>query len=652
MAKFCKNGLEINELKNVLRLQSQNESVTYAYLSHSVLKHMSDIFPANFLQIKSLFLDSCEIEILHRNTFSKLTFLEHLDLKDNKIVKLENNLFLQNKCLRYLILKNNKIKQVTFEFLNNMKAIRELDLSKNVILFFSYKRSRTLSTLRLDHNNFYDFENNNFPALTKLYLSNNKLKHLNRSMFNYFVRLKKLYLQNNSIETIADDAFYDLREICHIFLDSNNIKIISDRVFKKNGSLEVLDLSRNLIETIDENTFRSLNKLNLLYLHFNNLKLIHQNWFQSTENLRLLNLSNNEINEIDSYSFCALANLTEFILDNNRTSLIIKAGHFLHTINLTKISLKNSQIAVVHGNSFRNLSKLKYLNLDCNVLEYLPDDFINTVPTHVHLNLKNNKLQKLQRTAFIYGINIDKFDLSGNSDMFIHIDAFQDFQALKELNLRGISFLNKTLPDLSQLENLELLDLSFCCIDTIPVGYFKSLRSLKKLLLDNNCVEPKSDELNLVPTSVKSPKFDFNSKYKFLAKKIFPKYNQLTYLQLSKCDILELYSIVLEDLHTLTYLNLSYNHLDSLDVSFLRNLKKLEELYLSHNNFRDFDVNVFKTNVCLKALDLTGNRIGSLNAIFFQTLSKLERLYIDKKCIVPYSYLKTKGVDISFESIN
>ena len=643
MAKFCKNGLKINELKNVLRLQSQNESVTYAHLSHSVLKHMSDIFPANFLQIKSLFLDSCEIEILHRNTFSKLTFLEHLDLKDNKIEKLENNLFIKNECLRYLILKNNQIKQVTFEFLDNMKAIRELDLSKNVILFFSYKRSRTLSTLRLDHNNFYDFENNNFPALTKLYLSNNKLKLLNRSMFNFFVRLKKLYLQNNSIETIADDAFYDLREICHIFLDSNNIKIISDRVFKKNGSLEVLDLSRNLIETIDENTFRSLDKLNLLYLNFNNLKLIHQNWFQSTKNLRLLNLSNNEINEIDSYSFCALVNLTEFILDNNRTSLIIKAGHFLHTINLTKISLKNSGITVVYSNSFRNLSKLKYLNLDCNELEYLPDDFINTIPTHVYLNLKDNKLQKLQRTAFIDGINIDTFDLSGNSDMFIHIDAFQDFHALKELNLRGVSFLNRTLPDLSQLEKLELLDLSFCCIDTIPVGYFKSLRSLKKLLLDNNCAEPKS---------VKSPKCDFNSKYKFLAKKIFPKYNRLTYLQMSKCDILELYSIVLEDLHTLTYLNLSYNHLDSLDVSFLRNLKKLEELYLNHNNFRDFDVNVFKANVCLKVLDLTENHIRSLNAIFFQRLSELKRLHIDKKCIVPYSYLKIKGVDISFEPIN
>ena len=651
MVQFVRHGLPIEELKTVLRLQSHNDNVRYAYLSDNILKRMLDIFPSNFLNITSLFLDSCQIEVLHKDTFARLEYLEHLDLRDNKIEVLLNSFFQKNKCLRCLILKKNEIRELSQQFLESLEAICELDLSRNRIENCSFLTSYTLAILKINNNRLEQFDNNNLPNLRELYLSQNHLKHLNLIMFRFLVSITTLSLEGNNISVIEKSTFHYLQKMSHIFLGSNYIKKIPYSVFKHNNYLEVIDLSKNLIKSIGDNKFQPLRKLSTLNLSFNNLKSINQGWFQFP-NLKLLNLSNNEFNDIDHYSFDHLINLRAFILDNNRANLTIETAYFQKTTNLLEISLKNSRISEIKCDAFKNLSKLNSLCLDFNYLKYVPPKLLSTSHTNICLSLKGNPLQELKMDTFFDGLLIENLDLSENSDLVLHIDAFDYLKALKQLNLCGISFLNKALPNISKLEGLEVLNLRSCCIGSFPENYFKPLKCLKKLLLGNNCVKSGLDHINVASTSSRSQTFDFNLKFKFLTKKIFPKDNVLNYLQLSKCEILSISPAVFEDLDKLTYLNLNSNYLDSLDEDLFRNLVKLEELHLSDNNLRDIEYDLLKKNVQLKVLDITKNRIQSLRPSLIISLEMLVRLYIDKECKVPDSYLQSNGVKVYFELNN
>ena len=86
----------------------------------------------------------------------------------------------------------------------------------------------------------------------------------------------------------------------------------------------------------------------------------------------------------------------------------------------------------------------------------------------------------------------------------------------------------------------------------------------------------------------------------------------LTRLDLSKCNIKNVHDNVFDHLIHLSEINLSYNLIESVDTKLFRNNRELKSIWLHNNLLTNFDKNAFLNLNNLEILDLSGNRISKL----------------------------------------
>ncbi|KAM9321151.1 tsukushi [Gastrophryne carolinensis] len=224
---------------------------TYLDLSANGLEKVNEsvLSGPGYTTLTNLNLSYNKIVKISSTTFSRLRYLESLDLSHNHLEVLPDHSFFYSP-LEDLDLSFNSLREINigaFTSKNNGKAI-SINLSNNLIS--SVSRS----------------PDDRPPTIRNLDLSGNQLHSVQGLQG---LPLQYLDLDKNPISKIEENNFLGLKGLTHLSLSNlKDLKEIAPYSFKELPALQILDLSNNHnLKTLSKDVFlglSSLQELNLL----------------------------------------------------------------------------------------------------------------------------------------------------------------------------------------------------------------------------------------------------------------------------------------------------------------------------------------------------------------------------------------------------
>jgi len=561
----------------------------------------------------------------------QLSYSTKIITENNMRKNVTNTNRTENKFIKKIILSDNFIEYVDkFTFVNFVN-LEEVDLRQNQIQSTEISFGSSIKILRLQDNQISEIISESFKNLNQLFVLEihfNKIQKIKNDTFRGLSGMEYLIMFRNLIHTIEDYSFAAMKKMKFLYLFSNKLEKIHNKMFRNLFSLTDLLLFENDMIEIEAESFIDLVRLEKLHLFSNKLSYLNNLTFVGLYSLRELWLQKNELKQIGPI-FSYLVNLKYIVFDNNKLESVDQ-DCFRSNENLIKIELFSNGISRMNNLNIENLTSLDELNLNDN---FLMSNFPlnNTRMTILHLknnritefreklflpNLRillvsNNRVQSLTNEIFIHLKEVEEIDFSINRIILIEKMTFKGLVGLKRLNLsknylETNSFSDYFVPDLTLLE---ILDLSYNYFYYFNQGFFKNLKQLKYLWLNNNNIKEISsslfgETLNLVEIYLSSNKLKAVS------------------LSHSKIEVLELKSNQIKKIKSD---DLILPHLKKLDVSnnfnllelYLKDVLLLEFFDLSNNNqLKNLNSSIIFDLDNLKNLKMKGQYEVSLEKIF------------------------------------
>lgn len=218
-----------------------------------------------------------------------------------------------------------------------------------------------------------------------LYLQNNYIDSVTADAFNNATELKWINLGNNRIRSIEKQVFEKLPNLLHLYVQKNQLKEVPSNL---PAGLEQLRLSRNQISKIAPGAFNKMEHLALLDLHHNKISdsNLAKNLFKDLKNLIQLNLAHNILRKMPANIPTSIAQL---FLDKNNIE-DIPPDYFKDFTNLAFVRLNFNHL------SDKGLPKMVF-NISTLLDLHLAHNNLTTVPLfnlHLeHLHLNNNNIE-------------------------------------------------------------------------------------------------------------------------------------------------------------------------------------------------------------------------------------------------------------------
>ncbi|XP_004676151.2 PREDICTED: toll-like receptor 9 isoform X1 [Condylura cristata] len=462
---------------------------------------------------------------LHPNTFSHLSHLQGLVLKDSSLFSLnrawfhglgnltvldlsENFLydcitkttaFYGLAQLRKLNLSFNYHKKVSFAHLQlapsfgSLVSLQKLDMQG---IFFRSLNRRTLEPLT------------NLPMLQELFLQMNFINQAQLSIFGTFPSLRFVGLSDNRISgagtpeaTVgqASDGKQRLRSRGLPSLRQNSP--ITGEFLPRCKTLNfTLDLSRNNLVTVQPEMFARLSRLQCLCLSHNSIsQAVNGSQFVPLTNLRVLDLSHNKLDLYHGRSFTEMPRLQALDLSYNSQPFSMQGvGHNLSFVSrlpaLRYLSLAHNDIHSRVSQQLRSASlwALDFSGNDLNRMWAEGDlylRFFQGLRVLVGLDLSRNRLHTLlSRNLDSLPKSLRQLWLRDNFLAFFNWSSLALLPNLEALDLAGNqlkALANGSLPAGTQLQRL---DLSSNSISFVVPGFFALAQGLRELNLSDNAL--------------------------------------------------------------------------------------------------------------------------------------------------------------------
>lgn len=297
----------------------------------------------------------------------------------------------------------------------------------------------------------------------------------------------------------------------------------------------------------------------------------------------------------------------------------------------------------------------------------MPTNFTNFTSALTELHLSNINLGPTFSHNFSPMPNLKLLDISKNGIYLLGSKILHNLPSLKILILKE-NMVSALAPSFfEQNTNLEYLDLSNNKFSALPNHCMKYLRNLKVFNISYNILSSPSLMLGFQQTKNLQVIDYSQNKFQYFAPDTFLFSDQWNrgirrHVNLSHCNITDIYPKVFENFQNLVSLSLSGNPFISKEnlTKFIANIQKnrsLKKLDLSFLNFPQI-TSVFADlqRITIKELDLSGNKIETIEPISLQYLSTLHIFKINR------NKLKTLGglvrlanlryLDISYNQID
>ncbi|XP_029681255.1 leucine-rich repeat-containing G-protein coupled receptor 5 [Takifugu rubripes] len=362
--------------------------------------------------------------------------------------------------------------------------------------------------------------------LEELRLAGNHLSIIPRGAFSGLLNLKLLMLQNNNLTSVPAEAFNDLQNLQSLRLDANHISDVPAGSFSGLRSLRHLWLDDNALEEVPVEALSHLPVLQAMTLALNHISHIPDHAFSKLGRLVVLHLNNNRIVSMGTNCFQGLHSLETLDLNSNR----------LVQFPAPVRSLPNLRELGFHSNNIRSIPERAFIGNPSLVTVYFHDNPIRTVGQSAFQNLP-----ELQTLSLNGAAELREFpDLTGTTN-------------LESLTITGAQITALPASVCQQLQNLQLLDLSFNHIHTLPS--LSVCEGLLKIDLHHNKIVELEENTFQGLLSLRSLDLSWNQ-LSVLKPDTFSALPALTKLDLSSN---QLSSLPLMGLHSLTHLRLAGN---------------------------------------------------------------------------------------------
>lgn len=232
------------------------------------------------------------------------------------------------------------------------------------------------------------------------------------NIFTYLVNLVKLEMKGVFVQRI--DHIINCAPLEVIILSENEVKSLDAGVFVECISLELLDLSKNEISKIHVNAFGSMIALRELDLSNNRIDKLTRKTIKPLKELRKLSLQSNKLAEINYDTFNDMFHLEELDLSNNPlTRLDFRTFDF--TIHIETLKLRSTDIRKFHPFTFKNLRRLRHLDISGTSTRYITNDMLSTNVELTELHMDNSKVMAVGRQFFDKLNKLATVNANGNS---------------------------------------------------------------------------------------------------------------------------------------------------------------------------------------------------------------------------------------------
>ncbi|XP_069062951.1 toll-like receptor 7 [Pleurodeles waltl] len=498
-------------------------------------------------------------------------------------------------------LYKNKLVLIANDSFLGVPNLERLNLSWNCVPR-SLQPDREPCKLTIDQNAFVELH-----RLETLHLASNSLTVIPRLPSN----LKELNLEMNNIIKLEYQNMSGIFHLKELYLGMN--------CYYQNPCYSSLTFTRDL--------FTDATSLELLSLKFNNLTSIPLG-LPST--LTSLDLGENKIPELRPSDFDNLTNLKYLDLRWNCQ----RCDHAA----LPCFPCSNNSALQIHDDAFRNLSKLKELNLRGNSLRDLPDIIFEPLTNLQSLELSDNFLALVIASGTLFS----KLPRMQNLSLNYNYEPLNTFPKLT---------LSHTMKDMRSLRYISLNGYFFRNLDESGIEPLLSLPNLQYITFRTNFIE--NVNLTLFDRFKYSRLIDLSENILTLSKSCTASQVRKTIdtpLRLSReTTLAELYNSVDDnrrdadsDEHPPFYfsypackhyhktLDLSFNNIKRIDPEDFRDMKDVECLNLSYNYINQrLNGSQFSYLTSLKLLDVANNRFDLYYNKSFNELPHLEVLYLN-----------------------
>ncbi|GMM37454.1 hypothetical protein DASC09_047790 [Saccharomycopsis crataegensis] len=437
----------------------------------------------------------------------------------------------------------------------------------------------------------------------------------------------------------------DFQELEEAEIQRGHISVL---VYNSNRlpKLKKLDVSHNEIEAIGNiNNLDGIEELDLNSNRLNSIKGLEV----LGRSLKKLNLSWNKLTKIQGFN--GLANIESLNLSSNRISVLGKLGHL---VNLKALDVTNCDITRIQN--LGRLKCLKQLKLSRNKIAVVEN--LDGLESLQKLKLESNSIVKIKQLGNLP--SLEEINLSENKlDI---VENLYNLPSLRILNFSRNAITNAHEQDFSGFQNLEVLDVSFNEISTMPV--LEHMRNLREVNLSNNSIEM-VENIGYLP---QLSKLSFSTNSITVCKPLIGLENLQTIVMRSnklmdtrwayRCNNLRKLILAENQLGTfpeithwkyLAHLDLTRNEIKSVEIN--GHFENLTFLCLSGNIISTIKLSRFNN---LHNLDIGNNKLTSMRGLL--ELKSLRTLSVERNSLkeIPKltRFTKLSSLDFSFNKVS
>lgn len=353
-----------------------------------------------------------------------------------------------------LDLSNVKLRKMNcLDFLKGQRQIRTFIAEHNhfstLLTCKDHDPFRQLEELRYRYNRILYVNAHAFrhtPNLQTLWLNINTIAFLHHEALSGLRQLSTLRLDNNLLNDLYADTFKDLVNLNSLNLRNNRISVIFNNTFQNLKNLTILDLGGNKITHFEPSGLCGLERLSKLYLDGNNLQTIDSSAYHIFRNtLTALDLRQNMIYFEKDENFSPFVNLTKLYdlkLDEQRPHglHILPRTLFRGLSSLRSLYLTNNMITYLAADVFRDLKHLHFLSMDncCVGPTHLPAGIFKHLTKLSILTVENMGIQNLSTEVFGNISQLKKIQLNHNVMQTFPVSVLQSLTELQYLDIRNV----------------------------------------------------------------------------------------------------------------------------------------------------------------------------------------------------------------------
>ncbi|RLU25890.1 hypothetical protein DMN91_002052 [Ooceraea biroi] len=307
---------------------------------------------------------------------------------------------------------------------------------------------------------------------TELRLEQNGITEIPPKAFSPYRKLRRIDLSNNQIKKVAADAFHGLKSLESLVLYGNKIAELPAGLFQGLTNLQLLLLNANEISCIRTDLFKDLTSLTLLSLYDNNIRSLADGTFANLRSIKTLHLARNpficdcNLRWLSVYlhahpietsgAKCEMPKRAQkrkidsmrddkFKCKGDEELLTKRAGECILpgacpapcTCNGATVDCSNKRLTSIPKDLPLYTSTLVLNNNELDKIK--ADGLFEKLPELQHLDLRKNKISRIEASAFQGAHNLTDLLLSENRLREVHNKMFSGLPSLKTLNLHGNS---------------------------------------------------------------------------------------------------------------------------------------------------------------------------------------------------------------------